>query len=223
MQSSAEGGLRERKRAQTSEAIHVAAAELVLERGLDATTIDAISERADVSTRTFFNYFASKEDAVLGIDEIAVSAELERQRDYAGDPLAATFELVYDLFTASGGGHAKTALKRDVMQKNPQLMTRQMVRVAELEGRLSAILAGWLAQDARFAAESDTERLEEAQVILGICLSTVRVSMRRWATQSDGDPGSEAAASGTAAHVPDPRRSYEQAIAALRTVLEKLS
>ncbi|WP_440708901.1 TetR/AcrR family transcriptional regulator [Herbiconiux sp. YIM B11900] len=218
MQSSAEMGLRERKRAQTSEAIHVAAAELVLERGLEATTIDAVSERADVSPRTFFNYFSSKEDAVLGIDEIAVSAELDRERDYAGDPLAATFDLVYALFEASGGRHAKTALKREVLQKNPQLMTRQMVRVAELEGRLSGILAGWLADDPRFAGGSDAERLEEAQVILGICLATVRVSMRRWATQSDGDPGGAPTAS-----APDPRRSYEQAIASLRTVLEKLS
>lgn len=53
-------GLRQRKRAQTADAIHVAAAELALERGLDSATIEAITERADVSTRTFFNYFPTK-------------------------------------------------------------------------------------------------------------------------------------------------------------------
>jgi AcrR family transcriptional regulator len=207
MHHSSELGLRERKRAQTAEAIHLAAAELVLERGLDATTIDAISERADVSTRTFFNYFPSKEDAILGIDEGAVAAELDRVRDYEGDPLGATFDLIFALFEAGGGPRTKTALKRSVMQKNPQLMTRQMLRVAELEDRLSGILAAWLAQEPRFADDTEAERTEQARVILGICLATVRVSMKRWAHTDDGGP----------------RQSYEHAIATLRTVLGKLS
>jgi AcrR family transcriptional regulator len=209
-------GLRERKRAQTSEALHIAAAELVLEHGLDATTIDAISDRADVSSRTFFNYYPSKEDAVLGIDEVAVAAELDQVRDYAGDPLVAMFDLIYAVFEASGGRHKTTALKREVMRKYPQLMTRQMIRVAELEDRLSEIATGWLAKDERFAADSEAERLEEARIILGICLATVRVSMKKWATESDADPGGRSSASA------DPRKSYERAITTLRTVLEKL-
>jgi len=227
MHDSPEPGLRERKRAQTAEAIHVAAAELALERGLDATTIDAISERADVSTRTFFNYFSSKEDAVLGIDETAVSLELERVRDYEGDVLASTFDLIYALFEASGGGQKNKALTRAVIKKHPQLMTRQMVRVAELEDRLSAIVAGWLSSEAAFAADSDEARLDEARVILGICLATVRVSMKRWAMHGDADPGATGAASAPSpspSGAPaDPRQTYERAIASLKTVLEKLS
>jgi len=218
MHETSEPGLRERKRAQTAEAIHVAAAELALERGLDATTIDAISERADVSTRTFFNYFPSKEDAVLGIDETAVSLELERVRGYEGDVLASTFDLIYALFEASGGGQANKALTRAVILKHPQLMTRQMVRVADLEDRLSAIVAGWLAHDAAFAADGEAERLDEARIVLGICLATVRVSMKRWAMHGDASPGEAATISSPA----DPRQTYERAIASLKTVLEKL-
>jgi len=224
MHDSSEPGLRERKRAQTAEAIHVAAAELALERGLDATTIDAISERADVSTRTFFNYFPSKEDAVLGIDETAVSLELERVRHYDGDVLESTFDLIYALFEASGGAQKNKALTREVILKHPQLMTRQMVRVAELEDRLSAIVADWLAHDPAFAADDEADRLDEARVILGICLATVRVSMKRWAMHGDASPGAADAAS-TPSHSgepADPRQTYERAIASLKTVLEKL-
>ena len=206
-------GLRERKREQTSQAIHIAAAELVLEHGLDAVTIDAISERADVSTRTFFNYFPSKEDAVLGIDEVAASAELEKPRDYAGDPFLAAFDLIHALFEASGAQRTKSDLKRDVLRKYPHLMVRQMVRVAALEDQLSEIVAGWLASDERFAAETEAERLEEARIILGVCLATVRVSMKKWASDTSQTGGPLSA---------DPRKSYERSITTLRTVLEKL-
>lgn len=214
------GGLRERKRAQTSEAIHVAAAELVLEHGLEATTIDAISERAGVSTRTFFNYFPAKEDAVLGFDEVAVSAELAKDRDYSGDPLVSLFDLIYAMFEAGGGPKRKSDLKRTVLLTFPQLMTRQMVRVAELEEQLSEIVAGWLATDERFAAGTDTERREEARILLSICLATVRASVRRWVDHSDSDPGLHP--QHPESTPVDPRENYEHALASLRTVLEKL-
>lgn len=216
----ASGGLRERKRAQTSEAIHVAAAELVLDRGLEATTIDAISERAGVSTRTFFNYFPAKEDAVLGFDEVAVSAELAKVRQYSGDPLVSLFDLIYAMFEAGGGPKKKSELKRTVLLTYPQLMTRQMVRIAELEEQLSVIVAGWLATDERFADGSDAERREEARILLSICLATVRASVRRWVEHSDSDPGDHPSDSESAPV--DPRTNYEHALASLRTVLEKL-
>jgi len=218
--SSTGGGLRERKRAQTSEAIHVAAAELVLEGGLEATTIDAITERAGVSTRTFFNYFPAKEDAVLGFDEVAVSAELAKEREYSGDPLVSLFDLVYAMFEAGGGPKQKSELKRTVLLTYPQLMTRQMVRVAALEEQLSVIVAGWLATDPRFAEGSDAERREEARILLSICLATVRASVRRWVDHSDSDPGTRRGGSGSAPV--DPRSNYEHALASLKTVLEKL-
>ncbi|MFE0511275.1 TetR/AcrR family transcriptional regulator [Streptomyces sp. NPDC058964] len=58
-------GLRERKKIKTREAIRTATYGLIEEQGYDATTIDQIAERAEVSPSTVFRYFPTKEDIVL--------------------------------------------------------------------------------------------------------------------------------------------------------------
>lgn len=59
-------GLRERKKQKARTAIEKAALELVLEHGYDGTTVEDICERAEVSKKTFFNYFPSKAAVVTG-------------------------------------------------------------------------------------------------------------------------------------------------------------
>ncbi|HVL63170.1 MAG TPA: TetR family transcriptional regulator [Microbacterium sp.] len=77
-------GLRERKKRETRRAINGAALDLVEEKGFGAVTTEEIAARAGVSARTFFNYFPSKETAVIGTtaDELeAYAAQLEEVRD----------------------------------------------------------------------------------------------------------------------------------------------
>jgi AcrR family transcriptional regulator len=60
------GGLRERKRTATRLAIAEAARLLTARRGVNGFTVEEVCERAGISRRTFFNYFPTKEDAILG-------------------------------------------------------------------------------------------------------------------------------------------------------------
>ncbi|HEX7308637.1 TetR/AcrR family transcriptional regulator [Lentzea sp.] len=77
-------GLRERKKAATREALGDAAWSLCVEHGLDGVTVEQIAHAAGVSLRTFFNYFSSKEEAVVAGDTATALAFVE---EFAGRPL----------------------------------------------------------------------------------------------------------------------------------------
>ncbi|SES25325.1 transcriptional regulator, TetR family [Lentzea xinjiangensis] len=76
-------GLRERKKAATREALGDAAWSMCVEHGLDGVTVEQIARAAGVSLRTFFNYFSSKEEAVMAGDTLAAETFV---REFAARP-----------------------------------------------------------------------------------------------------------------------------------------
>src|SRR3954466_5678630 len=62
-------GVRERRRAETSLRITEVARRLTAERGLHGFTVEQVCEEVGISRRTFFNYFPTKDDAIIGYPE----------------------------------------------------------------------------------------------------------------------------------------------------------
>ncbi|WP_052465948.1 TetR family transcriptional regulator [Mobilicoccus massiliensis] len=126
--SPGEGGLRARKKKLTRRAIHQAALTLVSSRGLDHVTTDEIAAAADVSARTFFNYFPTKEAAVLGLppdlDDLLARSLLARPDSE-------------DLFTAL------TAVTRALFLKIEQDPLRDLRRsVVKRDSQLAVAMVG---------------------------------------------------------------------------------
>ena len=88
-------GLRERKKAQTRSAISSAVMLLALDRGLEAVTVDDIAVAANVSVRTFHNYFGSKEEALIASWRSEFEVHLEELRARPADePILVSLEHV---------------------------------------------------------------------------------------------------------------------------------
>ena len=79
--------LRERKKADTRTRLSVAAVELLVSEGAEGATVSAIAGRAGVSTRTFHNYFAHREDAFVHFLHEQI-AEWVRQVEQAPEQMA---------------------------------------------------------------------------------------------------------------------------------------
>ena len=143
VEDGAEIGLRERKKQQTREALHRAAVRLVAERGLAQSTIEDIAEAADVSPRTFFNYFSTKESAVLGMHSEAAESVARWLHDRPAD------ESPVEAVRASLRRYAETIaadkemwnLRRAVVHKEPSIFAALAAASTALERRLAAALA----------------------------------------------------------------------------------
>lgn len=105
-------GRRERRRAEIRERIFRAALELFAERGFLETTVEDITEAADVGKGTFFNYFPTKEHvlATLGAERLAV-IERAHKRAQTGPVLPALKQMAIDL---AGDSSESAALLRAI-------------------------------------------------------------------------------------------------------------
>lgn len=134
-------GLRERKKQRTRETIDRVALELFNERGYHATTLADIAEAADVSTRTIFAYFPSKED-ILFSEFPAMKQALAQalaERPEGKDAL----ETVRDFILASHEGKPDApGEQRDrIVRGDETLRTHLHARMAELEDLVAAAIA----------------------------------------------------------------------------------
>ncbi|PSL51797.1 TetR family transcriptional regulator [Saccharothrix carnea] len=144
MTTHAAEGLRDRKKRQTRTALGHAAVRLVAEHGLDHVTVEDISAAADVSPRTFFNYFAGKEDAVLGPDPEAgprLRARVLAQPADLSTAAAVREALLEEVAAELADDRELWLLRMRVVQQHPVLLAKLFSGGEALERDLVAGIA----------------------------------------------------------------------------------
>jgi AcrR family transcriptional regulator len=143
------GSVRDRRRAETGHALVRHARLLTAEVGLHGFTVEEVCDAAGVSRRTFFNYFASKEDAVLGVplqrnDDVAI-AEFLAGGDAGSGKLSAT--LLDDLATLALARWSVMDLVPDTftalfaaVEREPRLLPRMLEHGALTEQADAALI-----------------------------------------------------------------------------------
>jgi AcrR family transcriptional regulator len=139
-------GRRERKKRETRAALTAAALRLALEKGPDNVTVEEISEAADVSVRTFFNYFSHKEHAILGRDPDDLELALRRVREAPDDesPLTTMRKIVAKVLDdLEQIGNHETAFSQRIglIMQSPNLLAQFVVLGTEDERELAQALA----------------------------------------------------------------------------------
>jgi AcrR family transcriptional regulator len=170
-------GLRERNRRRTASDLEQAALRLFIERGYDAVTIDDIASEAGVSRRTYFRYFATKEDALFS-DQPERLVEL-RQALAARPADEPVLKAVREALLSMAGGYedGKEYLLRRVtiMRGTPALVERALVYQRSWEDALSELVADRLG----------VEPLADLRpgVVAGATMSALRTAITLWLAQ----------------------------------------
>ena len=198
-------GLRERKKRERGQALRRAAIDLALEKCYHNVTVEDICERCGVSRRTFFNYYSSKEEALLGRADTVFDEEDQPaiEEFEAGGPHG---RLVADLEHLLAFIVATRLKKRDdmhqyhlMLKQDPTLIPLQMARMGNnerlfrqiiqrrLDGTASAPV-DVLGTHSDDGADDDVEVSPRAEAVAALAMMVLKATFTRM-RRIDGDPG----------------------------------
>ncbi len=164
-------GLRERKRQQTRERLTSVAMRLFLERGFEATTLDDIVAAADISRRTFFHYFASKEDLVFAwqdtFDDDLTAAVAARPPEEP--PLRAAMNALVSLFGQFDLDEMQVLLH--LVHDTPALRARDHIKYERLERTLAVTLSQRLGVE---------QTALQPRLVAMVAIGALRVASQVW-------------------------------------------
>jgi AcrR family transcriptional regulator len=172
-------GLRERKKAATRQALHEAAVRLAVEHGVEHVTVEAIADAANVSRRTFSNYFTSKEQALLHTDyaRVARFVELVRERPGAEPAWTALTRAIEASIAENADEDPEWRTRYRTLRRDPALAGELVTSYAVAERELSSVIAG------RLPSAPDTAL--RARLLAATFLAAVRVANQVWLEHPD--------------------------------------
>ncbi|MFI6152303.1 TetR family transcriptional regulator [Kitasatospora sp. NPDC051170] len=172
--------LAERKRQLVAGELAQAALELLARKGFDAVTVDEIAAAAGVSKRTFFRYFASKEDVIVRLlAEMGADMRTELAARPPEEPPSVALRHAVSVSVTACTGHADQALQVvRLILGTPALHARFLERQAQWREELAAELAARTGQPAGSL---------HPRLAAGTALAAFDVILQQWSTGTE-DP-----------------------------------
>jgi AcrR family transcriptional regulator len=182
--TTAEVGLRERKKVATRQALHEAAVRLAMAHGAEKVTVEAIADEAGVSRRTFSNYFANKEEALLYGDHqrTGVLLAMVQARPAGERPWEALTEAAREFYRQLGELDPAWVAQTRLLRSQPALLARQLNTFAAVERELAAAVT------AR-TTEPDPTGVR-ARLAAATFMAALRVALHIW-LEAPGDASLE--------------------------------
>ncbi|WP_254398888.1 TetR family transcriptional regulator [Streptomyces sp. AC602_WCS936] len=175
----------QRKRRLVADELSEAALQLLARNGYDAVTIDEIAATAGVSKRTFFRYFASKEDVVVQfLADLGTGMRAElAARPSAERPSVALRHAVWASLSACAAHSDKALRIVRLILRTPALRARFLERQAQWRDDLAAELARRL--------ELDPGTDLYPQLAAGMALTAFDTVLQRWSAGGGADDPAE--------------------------------
>jgi AcrR family transcriptional regulator len=189
LQAQAPASLRERKKLATRHELRRVTLRLVAERGFSNVTVEEIAEAANVSPRTFFNYFPSKEAALFGADpELAAATRDAIVGQTPGEPvvtvlrsvMTAQARVVADEFAELGGDPMEWLALMRSARTDAHLHAVHGAQMAAIERSLAEAIAQRLG--------TDIERDPYPGLLAAMATGVFRSSMSSWAASGGTVP-----------------------------------
>jgi AcrR family transcriptional regulator len=169
--------LSERKQQLVRDAIWDAATTLFEKKGYDETTIEDIAEKAGVSRRSFFRYFASKSDLMgAGVDHYAIQISEAIDACPPGAPLSEVFRRTIFQVAEHCASNPHTRRVMLIAAKYPAAREALQSRTVEVQPRV----------EAAFRHRCGKDRLL-AGIVAGLAMSVLGVVFRVWFEQGKHD------------------------------------
>jgi AcrR family transcriptional regulator len=181
--------IRERTRRLAQTELTVVAQDLFLENGYEGTTVDQIAAAAGMSKRTFFRYFASKDDLVIGKydlfgDRIAEALDARPADEPVWDSLRRVFDLTLDYVQDD---HARA--RNDAMERIVRSSAQLNARYLEKMQRVQEILVGRVA--ARLPNEAMDPTDPRPAAIVGAAFACMTAARTYWLESDQQQPFGE--------------------------------
>ncbi|TDW31176.1 TetR family transcriptional regulator [Cryobacterium psychrophilum] len=186
---------REEKHQATRQRLERNAVSLVLEHGFDRVTVDMICEASGISQRTFFNYFKTKEAAVVGAEPPKIDEGKARAFIAADGPdlLAEVLELVAACSMTGGSDEKLLTDRLRLFETDPRLLLKQMDRMNRITADVGDLI--YLRRRREAGPDGDEAELrDQADLLTHAILGVLRYTAMRW-IRNEGKDQAETLAS----------------------------